>query len=400
MLIPLLPAGVACSGKADSGDPFVIGYVGDFSGDVGAYDRSGVAGARYEAARLNAHGGIDGRAIEIITEDIAGDPQRSADAAANLVRDGADVLLVPPLPELARGAVGFAAAAGVPALSVGGTIPTILEAGPGTTFLSAFGDNVQAAAAAEYAHDRNLRTAFTISSPQILDYSDTLPIYFADAFTHLGGEVLGTVDITLDAGGYRMAAQVIAALPAPPDVVYTATYPPNLASLLVELRRVGFHGLVLTADGSETAALFDAGDALGEVVLTAHAYSSENRLSGLLFSPRSPSEKIAEFSDGFERFHGSPPEILSFAALGADAVDIVHAAVEAADSTVAADIIDAIGSLDHVNVTTGRVTFDGQSGIPLKVVYLLRAEDGSFDLIKPIEPDWVPARLPSSLGIG
>lgn len=375
--------------------PFVIGFIGHFEGEDGVYDRAGLAGAQYEVARRNARDGIDGQRIELRVEPVGLDPTESAAAATRLVEAGARVLIVPSLLEPAHEAIERARSLDVPALSLGSTIPASIAGADGFGFLTAFGDNVQGAAAAEYALGAGLRTAVTISSPDIAQYTDHLPEYFAARFRDGGGIVVRDIGIALDDEGIRAAADGVASLPAPPDVVYTAIYPPALSHLLVALRTAGYTGPVVTADGSETPRLFDAGPSVGEVVLTAHAYSSSDRLSGLLFAPRSASEKIAVFVDGYERFHGAPPESVSFAALGADAIDVVHAAAERAGTSAPADLAEAIGALRRVDVTTGRITYDGETGVPVKVVYLLRAVDGRFQLIRPIEPSRVPRVIAS-----
>jgi ABC-type branched-subunit amino acid transport system substrate-binding protein len=127
------------------------------------------------------------------------------------------------------------------------------------------------------------------------------------------------------------------------------------------------------------------------MVLTSHAFTGSHATVGLLFSPRSPAERIAQFVEGFERFHGAPPSSVSFAALGADAVDIVHAAAERSNNDDPAAIAAAIGDLDRMQVTTGRVTYRDNGSIPVKVVYVLEVRDGAFRLREVVEPSDVPA---------
>jgi branched-chain amino acid transport system substrate-binding protein len=381
----------ACSDRAER-DPFVIGYVAPFSSDeVGAFDRVALAGAQYEAARLNARNGIGGRPIEIIEHDLGDDPAAAAGGARALIDQGAELLLAAPFPEYAGGVIDVGAAAGVPVLSVTGTIPAIVADHPGTAFLTAFGDNVQAAVAAQVAIGSGARTALLVSTGDIAGYGDTLPEYFAEAFTQLGGEVATTVDVDLDEPpGFDRVLDALDALPAPPDLVYTAIYSPWLNDLLVALRSHGYDGAVYGADGAETDELLAAGGVAEGMIVTSHAFTGSHATVGLLFSPRSPAERIAQFVEGFERFHGEPPSSVSFAALGADAVDIVHAAAERSNSNEPAAIAAAIADLDRVPVTTGRITYRGNGSIPVKVVYVLEVHDGAFRLREVVEPSEVP----------
>lgn len=397
---PALAAGVVagmvmlvstCSDGSD-GAPFVIGYVAPFSSaEAGAFDRVALAGAQYEVARLNARDGIDGRPIEIIEYDLGDDPNSAGGGARALIEQGADVLFAAPFAEYAAGVVDAGAAAGIPVLSVTGTTPTIVSDHPHMAFLTAFGDNVQAAVAAQVAVDAGARTSLLVSTEDIAGYGDTVPAYFSEAFTQRGGDVVAVVDVGLDeAPGFDRVLSALDALQAPPDVVYTAIYSPWLNDLLVALRAHGFDGAVYGADGAETDALLAAGDVAEGMIVTSHAFTGSHATVGLLFSPRSPAERIAQFLEGFERFHGSAPSSVSFAALGADAVDVVHAAAERAGESERTAIASSIAELDRVEVTTGRLTYRGNGSIPVKVVYVLEVRNGAFRLREVVEPSDVP----------
>lgn len=381
----------ACGDQSDEG-PFVIGYVAPFSSvEDGTFDRAALAGAQYEATRLNAHDGIGGRQIEIVEYDLGDDPAAAGEGARALIEQGADVLFAAPFAEYAAGVVEAGAVAGIPVLSVTGTIPAIVSDHPGTAFLTAFGDNVQAAVAAQVAARAGARTALLVSTADIAGYGDTLPVYFAEAFTQQGGDVVDVVDVDLDeAPGFDSVLAAIDELPAPPDVVYTAIYSPWLNDLLVALRGHGFEGVVYGADGAETDELLAAGDVAEGMVLTSHAFTGSHATVGLLFSPRSPAERITQFVEGFERFHGGSPSSVSFAALGADAVDVVHAAAERAGGSEPSAIASSIAELDRIDVTTGRITYRGNGSIPVKVVYVLEVRDGDFRLREVVEPSGVP----------
>jgi branched-chain amino acid transport system substrate-binding protein len=266
--------------------------------------------------------------------------------------------------------------------------------GDGQAFLTAFGDNVQAAAAADDAARTGHRSALLVSTDDIVEYGDTLPRYFAESFRRNGGEIVGTVDVDLEeAPEFQRVLDALDALPNHPDLVYTAIYSPWLNDLLAALRAHGYQGAVYGADGAETADLLVAGPVAEGMVVTSHAFTGSHATVGLLFSPRSPAERISQFVEGFERFHGEAPASVSFAALGADAVDIVHAAAERSSSDDPAAIAAAIGDLDRVQVTTGRVTYRGNGSIPVKVVYVLEVRDGAFRLRDVVEPSDVPDPL-------
>lgn len=394
VVVMILAACLGCSAGSGDGKPLIIGYVAARVGFGAVGDVDGVDGARYEIDRLNRTGGIDGHHVELIVEDMGTDTNRSGDIARRLIDRGATVLLGPPFPFEARGAIDVAAQAGIPILSVTSTQPSFVAGHEGQTYLTAFGDNAQGAAAAEQAYADGKRRAFTITSPDVADYTDAVPRYFQDAFTHAGGATVGTVDIHLTADEYKRAAAAVGASSPQPDVVYTTIYPPDLAPLLHELRTAGYHGSVYSSDASDNAGVFaiEPTDAEG-LVVTTHGYPEAPR-SGLLFSPRTPAGRVADFKDGFTRWTGHAPTAVGLAALGADSIDVIRAAVERGHSITPADIAANIGQLERADVTTGRVTFLGQRGIPRKVIYLLQVQSGRFRLLRAMEPDYIPTAAP------
>lgn len=394
VVVAVLAASVGCSAGSGDGKPLIIGYVAARVGFGAVGDVDGVDGARYEIDRLNRTGGIDGHHVELIVEDMGTDTNRAGDIAQRLIDRGASVLLGPPFPFEGRGAIDVAAHAGIPMLSVTSTQPSFVAGHEGQTYLTAFGDNAQGAAGAEQAYEDGKRRAFTITSPDVPDYTDAVPRYFQDAFAHAGGATVGTVDIHLTADEFKRAATAVATANPQPDVVYTTIYPPDLAPLLHELRTAGYHGSVYSSDASDNAGVFavDPADAEG-LVVTTHGYPEAPR-SGLLFSPRTPAGRVADFNEAFTRWTGHAPTTVGLAALGADSIDIIRAAVERGHSITPADIAANIGQLERTDVTTGRVTFLGQHGIPRKVIYLLQVRSGRFRLLRAMEPNYVPAATP------
>ena len=390
-VVALVPVAACTQHHEGDGTPLVIGYVAARAGFGAIADVDGVDGAQFEVDRINRSGGIAGHPVELIVEDIGPDLSRSGDVAAALIARGAQVLLGPPFPDEGRGAIEVAAAAGIPMLSVTSTQPSFVDGHEGQTFLTTFGDNAQGAAAAQYAYGTGARTAVTITSPDVPSYTDLVPRYFADTFVQRGGLLVGTYDVHLAQPDFDAAAATIAALDPPPDVVYTTIFPPDLAALLHALRTAGYSGAVYSSDASDNAGVFavDPADADG-LVVTTHGFPQRPR-STLLFAPHTAASRVAEFVDAFTHSTGHAPAAVGLAALGADSIDIIRAAVEhAGGSTAPADIAAGIASLDGVTVTTGRVTYAGQHGIPRKAVYIIEARDGAFHLRSVVEPTDVP----------
>ena len=135
---------------------------------------------------INAAGGVLGQPIDLIVHD----------SQYDMARDGPDRQAVrgggqgPGLHRLHRhrlraGSAPTFQAAGIPYITVGATSPKIPGQLGDEVFLAAFGDNVQAAAGAEYAMENFGDTAYLLSDKGI-EYTTLLGDYFKDAFTAAG----------------------------------------------------------------------------------------------------------------------------------------------------------------------------------------------------------------------
>lgn len=101
-----------------SGDPLLIGYAADFS-ELGGYaDGPGAAAAQFMADRINCAGGVDGTPVEVVVQDIQGDPDVTQRAAQDLLDQGVQAILGPPFSDF-----------GLPLLQVvNGAVPVLFVA--------------------------------------------------------------------------------------------------------------------------------------------------------------------------------------------------------------------------------------------------------------------------------
>ncbi|MCB1404336.1 MAG: ABC transporter substrate-binding protein, partial [Rhodobacteraceae bacterium] len=100
---------------------------------------------------------------------------------------------------------------------------------PDNLFLAAFGDNVQAAAGAEWAFESLGARSAAVLYSRGSTYAQLLQGYFADSFTALGGQVLAVA--AYDPGD---PAAAVAALP-PVDLIYLAALPDEVAEAVPAL---------------------------------------------------------------------------------------------------------------------------------------------------------------------
>lgn len=145
----------------------------------------------------------------------------------------------------------------VPFLSIGATDPSLPDTIGKSIFLVPFGDNAQAAAAAEFAQSEFGNTV-AILWDATSQYSRTLPRYFRARFEELGGEVVfdsaynGECDISL------LGTQV-QDLISTPSFIYLAGLPACIGETVASLRSAGVDLPIVGGDGLDTPNLFLGG---------------------------------------------------------------------------------------------------------------------------------------------
>jgi branched-chain amino acid transport system substrate-binding protein len=381
----------ACGGGDDGGgeaadtatggdkEPLVIGYAATLSGFSANADQAGVLGARTMVDKLNKEGGIDGHPIKLVVKDMQSEPAQGASVTQELLDAGAAVVLGPPFPGQAPGVVRTAAKEDVPVLSVTTTGPEYTVVGGSTAYLTAFGDNAQAAAVAEYAaNEKGLKTSFYMTSPD-LNYTSKNAEWFAEAFEQAGGRNLGSAKFTVGQQDFSAQVTKIANLNPQPDIIYASMFMPDAGTFVQQLRASGVKSAIGGGDGFDNQAYVDfAKDAANGTIFSTHGYAEDG-------------SDVAEFTDDVTKFNnGKPPDNVGLTALGGDAILLIKAAVEEAGSIEPAAIATALGNLRDAQVVTGKVTFAGTKGVPEKPVYVVEVENRAFALKKEFVPEFVP----------
>ena len=99
LLITTLFTTLACErrgGTTNGGDtgPILVGYYGDLSGRTSSFGQSTKNGVEMAADEINKAGGINGRQIQIITEDDQGEPNKAATVVTKLINQDKVVALL------------------------------------------------------------------------------------------------------------------------------------------------------------------------------------------------------------------------------------------------------------------------------------------------------------------
>jgi branched-chain amino acid transport system substrate-binding protein len=356
--------------------PVRLGAVYGLTGDWSPFDVPSSRGAQLFVKQANAEGGVLGRPLALVVRDTGGKVEEAAEATASLIAEHPDMPAVFGLSESDPVIVAAKVAADDKRIFVtsGATSPKLPGQVPTWLFLACFGDNIQAAAAAEYAYKRlNARSA-SVAYDDGHTYTRLLQGYFIDSFKALGGEIRSVVKFT----GPKGLADVTGDI-APADIVFLAAEtPPEAYSGVQMLRADGFAQPIVGGDGFDGEKVWTEDPDLKDVYYSTHAY----------FGGDHPSAEVAAFRDAYMAEYGGV-EPGSFAGLGYDAAGLIAAAIEKAGSTNVDAVLEALSTLHDFHGVTGTISFVDGSRIPLKSVTIIQIADGDRRFADQIVPSHV-----------
>ncbi|MCZ7534223.1 MAG: ABC transporter substrate-binding protein [Acidimicrobiia bacterium] len=364
-----MAADLSACAEAPTGEPFLIGYAADLSEVGGFADGPGSEGAKYMAELITCAGGIGGHPVEVIVQDIQGDPDVTQRAASDLLDAGVQAILGPPFADF-----------GLPLLQVvGGKVPVIFVASTepsladenALSFLGTFDDPRQATEAALFARSQGDETAVTFSIPG--PYFGYNPATFTAVFEAEGGTVLGDYTFSMEDSDFSTQVNAISALDAPPDVLYTAMLTPQLGVLIPQMKAAGLTPTYVFADAADATRVWDLGADAEGVYFTTHAFPS-------------PDNRMQEFLDKFEADTGAPLETFSFGSLAADAVILMADAFARTGYELDGVAIgNALKEASNVTVITGRVSYAGSNGVQQKPLYIVQVKNGEVVLVEVVD---------------
>ena len=220
----LLSGAFAASAAAPAGEPIKIGAIYNLTGAQASLDGPSANGAKLAVKEINEAGGVLGRPLEMVLYDGKTDAATIGTAATQaLESDKVVAMLGFSDTDQVLAAAPIAAKGGVMFVTSGATSPKLPDQVPDYLYMACFGDNVQAAAGAEYGvNTLKAKTAYLLVDKG-MEYTLLLGQFFKDRFTELGGQVV--LEDTYQTGDKDYSAQItkLKALGTMPDLVYIAS---------------------------------------------------------------------------------------------------------------------------------------------------------------------------------
>ncbi len=257
--------------RAQSGQPFKIGYILPMTGPFASTGRQQEAGARLYLSLIGSS--VAGRKIELIFKDDAGTPDNARRLAAELITgEKVNALAGLGLTPSAFAIAPLATQSKTPAVSTLSATSSLMEASP-FIVRTAYTLAQTASVMGRWATKSGLKRFMTL----VTDYGPGIDAekYFADTVTAEGGSVMGTIRVPLRGNDFAPFLQRVS--DAKPEALYVFLPSGPGITFMKQFAERGLDksGIKLIGDGGMTDddLLQDIGDvALG--LITTQNYSA------------------------------------------------------------------------------------------------------------------------------
>ena len=371
---------IGCGGST-GGSTIKIGMIYNMTGSQASLDAPSANGAKLAAKEINAAGGILGKKIDLVAFDGKSDAATIGNSATQLAQTEKVVAMFGfSDSDMAMAAAPMAAKAGIVFVTSGATSPKLPEQVPDYLYLACFGDNVQAAAGAEYATNSLKVKNVYLLIDKGMEYTLLLGKYFKERFTELGGKV--ALEDTYQGGDKDFSAQItkLKGLKAQPDLLYIAAGPDDIGTIVKQFRDSGIKKPIMGGDGYDTPLLIQiAGAGAENVYFTTHSLMDASR----------GTDVVKKFMAAYQAEYKTPPEN-AFAGLGYDTMKLIADSIKRAGSADPKAIRTALQGTTNLPGVTGSITFQPGSRIPQKGVTVILVKDGAFTLAQEVVPQKVP----------
>ena len=352
-------------------DTLRIGHYASLTGKDAAFGVASRKGILIAVEELNARGGILGRKVEYLVEDIQSKQGESATAVKKLIsRDKVVAILGgnPSANSLEAGPI--CQNARIPMMAISSTNPKVTEIGD-YIFRICFIDPFQGAVLAKFAHGKLAAQRVALLTSASAPYSVGLSNVFRERFTALGGQIIGEQKYV--EGDKDFNAQLTTLRTLKPDVIAATGYYAEAALICIQARALGLTIPIIGGDGWEAPQLTELGGKAVEGTYYSTHYSANNE-----------APEVKAFVQKFRaRWHDETPE--GVAALAYDAMMLYADAMTRAGTTESSKLREALAATKDFPGVTGRTTIDAQRN-SAKPAVILTIKNGALQFVDAVAP--------------
>jgi branched-chain amino acid transport system substrate-binding protein len=363
----VIAAAVLVARRDGSANHLKVAIASSLTGDLAENGKDLANGAKMAIDEANAHGGAQGRKIEVVVFDDQGDPKMAVSVANRICQDSGFVAVIG---HLTSGSMSAAAPvyarAGIPVVMPVPTNPEITRRGFGNLFRIPPTDDDQAPYLAQYLLSADPKAPVAVVN-DMTAYGTGFARAFVTAFKADGGNVVASEGAQRNARDFRSLVAKLKAL-KPKYVILGATYDMG-APFLRQMKESGMTARVLAGDGCYGSAFVE--QARG---------AAEGSIVSFIAPDRASSPKTEAFFRKYEKLYG---KVVSFAPLGYDAGVVILHAISTAKSADRPALLETLSAPSfHANGITGEIAFEKNGDNRNKNLSLYVVRGNRFVLLK------------------
>lgn len=347
--------------KVETERALKIGVIGPETGEQAKFGRSVLGGVTMAVRRLNARGGIGGKAIEVVHYDNKGNLDRTVAAVDELVQQKVIAIIAAPTGWSTFAPTHMANESGTILISVGSR-RRIGRSGP-YVFRFALPDRSATDELVRFSIEELGYTSFALVTSSSYDHSLTLSALFTQAIRRRGGTIpvaADTYDTFSGKTDLGRVADALAKEPQPLQVIIFTGDAGEGARLAQAIRKAGVTAPIIGGEDLFSRAYLDQGR---EAVRGSLLYAT--------FSPDNPSPRVAEFINAYAKEKGGIAD--RFTALAYDAATILTAAIRKTGNLRSSAVRDSLLSGKPFAGVTGVSSWAANGGA-VKHPFIYRVE--------------------------
>lgn len=246
-----LVAACACalfwSANAGAADTIKLGVQGAHSGDLASYGVPSLNAVKLVVDEVNAKGGINGKMVELISQDDQCKPEMATSAATKLISDQVSAIVGPICSGPTTASLPLFQNAGLISISPTATTPQLTESGKNPLFMRTVAkDNAQAKLTSDFMLNK-LKAKKIAYLHDNGDYGKGFADYNRELMEKGGAETVLFEAVTPDAVDFTAVVRKLRR--AKPDIVVFGGYQPVASKLVQQMRRDRLSTPFLGPDG-------------------------------------------------------------------------------------------------------------------------------------------------------
>ncbi len=360
----------ACQPSGKDSGVVLLGQASPLTGQQAAIGKDNEHGVSQAIAEINAaHWRIAGRplVLKLDSEDDQADPRMATQVAQRFVDEGVVAVIGHLNSGTSIPAARIYAAAGIPEISPSATAVKLTQQGFKTTFRLMANDAQQGAALADYATGALHALRLAVIDDRTA-YGQGLADQFVLQAQKKGAVVVARQYTDDKATDFTAILTQIAGMH--PDLLFFGGMYGQAAPMVAQMAHLGMTQRLLGGDGMRTP----------EFIHLAGVHA-EGQLASKPGVPIESLQKGKAFAAVFEQRYG---KIQNYAPYAYDAVYVLVAAMQAAQSTRPADFLPYLAKTHEFDGVTGKISFDAHGDLVRGAVTLYQVRQGQWMPVKTV----------------